>query len=78
MCSVQRQVNRKVELRRLGNQLPVLGKATSLCKIVTFCVCCLFVNCDTRVVVVLAKSVWRIDDVGLLQYQLRPLAVKKY
>ena len=29
-----RFVQRHVELRRLGNQLPVLGKANSLCKIV--------------------------------------------
>ena len=35
---------RKVELRRLGNQLPVLGKANSLCKIVKCCVFCLFVK----------------------------------
>ena len=35
---------RKVELRRLGNQLPVLGKANSLCKIVKFCMFCLFVK----------------------------------
>ena len=33
----------KVELRRLGNQLPVLGKANSICKIVNYCVFCLFV-----------------------------------
>ena len=35
---------RKVELRRLGNQLLVLGKANSFCKIVKRCVCCLFVK----------------------------------
>ena len=29
-----RSVQCQVELRRLGNQLPVLGKANSLCKIV--------------------------------------------
>ena len=29
-----RSVQRQVELRRLGNQLPVHGKANSLCKIV--------------------------------------------
>ena len=34
----------KVELRRLGNQLPVLGKANSFCKIVKWCVFCLFVK----------------------------------
>ena len=40
MCSAQRQV----ELRGRGNQLPVLGKANSLCKIVKLCVFCLFVK----------------------------------
>ena len=29
-----RSAQRQVELRRLGDQLPVLGKANSLCKIV--------------------------------------------
>ena len=33
MSSAQRQM----ELRRLVNQLPVLGKANSVCKVVTFC-----------------------------------------
>ena len=28
-----RSAQRQVELRRLGNQLPVLGQANSLCKI---------------------------------------------
>ena len=36
----------QVELRRLGNQLPVLGKANSLCKIVKCCVFCMFVSWD--------------------------------
>ena len=31
MRSAQRQVEVTVELRRLGNQLPVIGKANSLC-----------------------------------------------
>ena len=39
-----RSDQRQEELRRLGNQLPVLGKANSLCKIVKVCVFCLFVN----------------------------------
>ena len=39
-----RSAQRKVELRRLSNQLPVLDKADSLCKIVKFCVFCLFVK----------------------------------
>ena len=39
-----RSDRRQVELRRLGNQLSVLGKANSLCKIVKCCVCCLFVK----------------------------------
>ena len=34
----------KVELRRLGNQLPLLGKANLFCKIVKLCVVCLFVK----------------------------------
>ena len=33
---------RQVEIRRLCNQLPVLCKANSLCKIVKLCVLCLF------------------------------------
>ena len=33
-----RSVQRQVELRRLDNQLPVLGRANSLCKIVILCV----------------------------------------
>ena len=37
-----RSAQRQVELRRPGNQLPVLGKANSLCKIVKWCVFCLF------------------------------------
>ena len=35
---------RKVELRRLGNQLPVLSIANSFCKIVKWCVFGLFVK----------------------------------
>ena len=73
------------ELRCLGNQLPVLGKANSLCNILQFCVFCLFVNLRLRadrvglgiklsqVIVGRAKCVLRLADV--LQYQLRPLAV---
>ena len=34
-----RYAQRQVELRRLGNQIPILGQANSLCKIVK----CLFV-----------------------------------
>ena len=37
MCSAQRHV----ELRRLGNQLPVLSKAKLLCKIVNNMLCVL-------------------------------------
>ena len=43
---------RKVEFRRLGNQLPVLGKANSLCRIVKCCVFCMFVK--------LQLSPWRV------------------
>ena len=53
-----RSARRQVELRRLGNQLPVLGKANSLCEVgniplqfdrdmyllVKVCVFCLFVK----------------------------------
>ena len=35
---------RKVELRRLSNQISMLGKANSFCKIVKLCVFCLFVK----------------------------------
>ena len=37
-----RSVQRQVELTQLGNQLPVLGKANSVCKVVTFCEFCRF------------------------------------
>ena len=78
-----RSAQRQVELRRLGNQLSVHGKAHLLCKIVKCCRFCLFWLSPgrvgpgikiTRVIVARAKSVWRLD--GVLQYQLRPLAVK--
>ena len=39
-----RSFQRQVELRRLGNQLPMLGKANSLFKLVNCCVFCLFVK----------------------------------
>ena len=79
---------RKVELRRLGNQLPVLGKANSFCKIVKlwgFFACLL--SCDlvwaaqgpgikiSQIIVTVAKSVYRLDDV--LKYHMRPLVVGK-
>ena len=62
-----RSAQRQVELRQLGNQLPVLRKANSFSKIV--CVFCLFVKLRfstgrigpgikiSRVIVALAKSV---------------------
>ena len=37
MCSM-RSAQRQVELRRLGHQLPVLGKANSLCEVGTIIV----------------------------------------
>ena len=77
---------RKVELRRLGNHLPVLGNANSFCKMVKLCVFCLFVKLwlslgrvGTRdkdipdFFVTVAKSVYHLDDV--LKYQLHPLVV---
>ena len=82
-----RSFQRQVELRRLGNQLPMLGKANSHCKIVKCCVFCLFIKLRlspgcvdlgikisrVTVQVARAKSVYRVDNV--LLYQLRPLAV---
>ena len=44
-----RSAQRQVELRRLGNQLPLLGKANSLCTIVKCCVFGLFVPRRARV-----------------------------
>ena len=41
---LMRSAQLQVELRRLGNQHPVLVKANSLCKIVKFGVFCLFVK----------------------------------
>ena len=40
-----RSAQRQLEIRRLDSQLPVLGKANSLSKIVKLCVFCLF-GCD--------------------------------
>ena len=66
MHSFQRQV----ELRRLGNQLPVLGKANSLFKLVKYCVFCLFVklrlspHClgpGIKISLARAKSMYRAD-----------------
>ena len=84
MCSMH-SAQRKVELRRLGKQLHVLGKANSLCKIVKLCVFCLFVKLVwaalgpginiSHIIVTVAKYVYRLDDV--LKYQLHPLVVVK-
>ena len=41
-----RSFQRQVELRRLGNQLPVLGKANSLFKLVKCCVFSCLLSCD--------------------------------
>ena len=47
-----RSAQRQVELRRLGNQLPVLGKANSLCEVsnmschVSVCNFVFVLNCD--------------------------------
>ena len=63
----------QVELRRFGNQLPVLGKANSLFKLVKCCVFCMFVKLRlsphcvgpgkkiSRVIVARAKSMYRND-----------------
>ena len=39
-----RSAQRQMGLRRLGNQLPVLGKANPFFKIIKVCVFCLFVK----------------------------------
>ena len=45
-----RSFQRQMELRRLGNQLPVLGKANSLCKIVKMlCVWSLRISRDNDI-----------------------------
>ena len=81
-----RSFQRQVELRRLGNQLPVLGKANSLFKLVKCCVFCLFVKLRlsphcvgpgikiSRVIVARAKSKYRTDRSCT---PLCPLAVGK-
>ena len=68
-----RSFQRQVELRRLCNQLPVLGKPNSLFKLVKCCVFCLFVKLRlsphclgpgikiSRVIVARAKSIYRTD-----------------
>ena len=55
-----RSAQRQVEFRRLGNQLPVLGKVNSLCKIVCVLACLFRVGPGlkiSRVIVARAKSV---------------------
>ena len=55
-----RSDQRQVELRRLGNHLPVLGKANSLCKMVCVLACLFRVGPGlkiSRVIVAQAKSV---------------------
>ena len=75
-----RSAQRQAELRQLS-------KANSLCKIVKWCVFCVFVKLRlnpgcagpgikiSRDIVAQAKSVWLLDDA--LHYQLRPLSVGK-
>ena len=41
-----RSVQCQVELRRLGNQFSVLGKANLLCKLVKCCVFACLLSCD--------------------------------
>ena len=58
-----RSFQRQVELRRLGNQLPVLGKANSLFKLVS-CDCphCIGPGIEiSRVIVARAKCINRTD-----------------
>ena len=57
-----RYFQRQVELRRLGNQLPVRGKANSLFKLVKCCVFCIGPGIKiSRVIVARAKSMYRTD-----------------
>ena len=68
-----RSFQRQVELRRLCNQFPVLGKANSLFKLVKCCVFCLFLKLRLsphcigpgikiyRVIVARTKSIHRTD-----------------
>ena len=81
-------VQRKVELRRLGNQLPVLGKADSLCKIVKLFVFCLFViklrlspgrvgPRDKDITSYRNSGKIRVASRRCTKYQLHPLAVDK-
>ena len=53
ICSAQRQV----ELRRLGNQLPVLGKANSLCAVGNISL--QLINKDVSMILKLCTAVFR-------------------
>ena len=84
-----RSFQRQVELRRLGNQLPVLGKANSLFKLVKCCVfACLLMRLSSphcvgpgiiisRAIVARAKSMYR-TDLYRRCTPLRPMAVGKH
>ena len=62
-----RSFQRQVELKRLGNQLPVLGKANSLFKLVTmlgvweFCLIGPYNSPHCRVIAARAISMYRTD-----------------
>ena len=60
----------QVELIRLCNQLPVLGKANSLCEVGNISCHLSFVKMVCFACLRVASSVYRLDDV--LHYQLRP------
>ena len=51
-----RSAQRQVELRRLINQLPVFGKANSVCKVVIFCEFCLFATYTPFTLALLIRS----------------------
>ena len=80
-----RSFQRQVELRRLGNQLPVLGKANSLFKFVKCCAFFLFVKLRVSphcvglvikisgVIVARAKSMYRTDLLAM--YSVAPHSV---
>ena len=71
-----RSVQRQVELRRLGNQLPVLCKVVKMLCVLPLRLSSVHVVPGitiSRIIVARAKSVSRLDDVQ--KYQLCPLAV---
>ena len=76
-----RSVQRQVGLRRLGNQIPVIGKANSLCKSVNKCVFCLRLSqrrVRDRIPGYRSSSKIRVASRRCNTVPLAPSAVKKY